>query len=273
MSGNCDDCKDFLRRSATRSGFRDRSICNATTDRPVVRAPSEDHLSSRPTARSNVSSAGLDSIGGSRKRRPGPRGKPPAGRPVRQDAKVLLLPASEHARQGRVRHAPALSRISLQDRIGSPSPAEGKNRCSLPLRWDRVFSSRVYLGTPARRLRVFGRPGAGHRIRWAGNCTQKKADARLGGRTQDRSSGADLRCWHRRGLGMLMPLSGAVIVPGTLVVESDVKKIQHPAGGVVANIPVRDGMHVRAGDCSCASTRRSCAPTLKFSRSSSTRCA
>jgi HlyD family secretion protein len=33
-----------------------------------------------------------------------------------------------------------------------------------------------------------------------------------------------------------------------LVVESDVKKIQHPSGGVVANIPVRDGMRVRAGD-------------------------
>jgi HlyD family secretion protein len=50
------------------------------------------------------------------------------------------------------------------------------------------------------------------------------------------------------GWATLVPLSGAVIVPGTLVVESDVKKIQHPAGGVVANIPVRDGMHVRAGD-------------------------
>ncbi|MFZ0064952.1 MAG: biotin/lipoyl-binding protein, partial [Pseudolabrys sp.] len=46
----------------------------------------------------------------------------------------------------------------------------------------------------------------------------------------------------------LVPLSGAVVVPGTLVVESDVKKIQHPSGGVVANIPVRDGMHVRTGD-------------------------
>jgi HlyD family secretion protein len=45
-----------------------------------------------------------------------------------------------------------------------------------------------------------------------------------------------------------VPLSGAVVVPGTLVVESDVKKIQHPAGGVVANISVRDGMHVRTGD-------------------------
>ncbi|MFZ0400591.1 MAG: HlyD family type I secretion periplasmic adaptor subunit [Pseudolabrys sp.] len=50
------------------------------------------------------------------------------------------------------------------------------------------------------------------------------------------------------GWAILVPLSGAVIVPGTLVVESDVKKIQHPAGGVVANIPVRDGMHVHAGD-------------------------
>jgi membrane fusion protein, type I secretion system len=37
-------------------------------------------------------------------------------------------------------------------------------------------------------------------------------------------------------------------VPGTLVVESDVKKIQHPTGGVVANIPVRDGMHIRTDD-------------------------
>ena len=50
------------------------------------------------------------------------------------------------------------------------------------------------------------------------------------------------------GWACFVPLSGAVIVPGTLVVESDVKKIQHPAGGVVANISVRDGMRVRTGD-------------------------
>jgi HlyD family secretion protein len=50
------------------------------------------------------------------------------------------------------------------------------------------------------------------------------------------------------GWAIFVPLSGAVIVPGTLVVESNVKKIQHPTGGVVAQIPVRDGMHVRAGD-------------------------
>jgi HlyD family secretion protein len=50
------------------------------------------------------------------------------------------------------------------------------------------------------------------------------------------------------GWAILVPLSGAVIVPGTLVVESDVKKIQHPGGGVVSKILVRDGMHVHAGD-------------------------
>ncbi len=49
------------------------------------------------------------------------------------------------------------------------------------------------------------------------------------------------------GWAMLVPLSGAVVLPGTLVVESSVKKIQHPTGGVVAAIPVEDGMHVSAG--------------------------
>jgi HlyD family secretion protein len=49
------------------------------------------------------------------------------------------------------------------------------------------------------------------------------------------------------GWATLVPLSGAVVLPGTLVVESSVKKIQHPTGGVVAEIPVQDGMHVTAG--------------------------
>ena len=44
-----------------------------------------------------------------------------------------------------------------------------------------------------------------------------------------------------------VPLSGAVVLPGKLVVELSVKKIQHPNGGVVAAIPVQDGMHVNAG--------------------------
>jgi HlyD family secretion protein len=46
----------------------------------------------------------------------------------------------------------------------------------------------------------------------------------------------------------LVPLSGAVVVPGNLVVQSNVKSIQHPTGGVVAQIPVHNGMRVNAGD-------------------------
>jgi HlyD family secretion protein len=49
------------------------------------------------------------------------------------------------------------------------------------------------------------------------------------------------------GWATLIPLSGAVVLPGSLVVESSIKKIQHPTGGVVAEIAVQDGMHVQAG--------------------------
>ena len=43
-------------------------------------------------------------------------------------------------------------------------------------------------------------------------------------------------------------ISGAVIAPGFLVVESNVKKVQHPTGGVVGEIRARDGDRVKAGD-------------------------
>jgi membrane fusion protein, type I secretion system len=50
------------------------------------------------------------------------------------------------------------------------------------------------------------------------------------------------------GWAALVPLAGAVVVPGNLVVQSNVKAIQHPTGGVVAEIPVRNGIRVKAGD-------------------------
>lgn len=43
-------------------------------------------------------------------------------------------------------------------------------------------------------------------------------------------------------------LAGAVIAPGILVVESNVKKVQHPVGGVVAELDVKDGDFVHAGE-------------------------
>ena len=41
---------------------------------------------------------------------------------------------------------------------------------------------------------------------------------------------------------------GAVIAPGQLVVDSNVRKVQHPAGGIVGELRVRDGDRVRSGD-------------------------
>jgi HlyD family secretion protein len=42
-------------------------------------------------------------------------------------------------------------------------------------------------------------------------------------------------------------LAGAVIAPGTIVVESSVKKVQHPTGGVVGEILVKEGGEVEEG--------------------------
>ncbi len=43
-------------------------------------------------------------------------------------------------------------------------------------------------------------------------------------------------------------LSGAVIASGQIVVDSHVKKVQHPTGGIVAELRVRNGDYVHAGD-------------------------
>jgi HlyD family secretion protein len=43
-------------------------------------------------------------------------------------------------------------------------------------------------------------------------------------------------------------ISGALIAPGSIVVESNVKKVQHPTGGVVGELLARDGDIVKAGD-------------------------
>jgi HlyD family secretion protein len=43
-------------------------------------------------------------------------------------------------------------------------------------------------------------------------------------------------------------ISGALIAPGSIVVESSVKKVQHPTGGVVGEVRAHDGDVVKAGD-------------------------
>src|SRR5215813_7861426 len=44
------------------------------------------------------------------------------------------------------------------------------------------------------------------------------------------------------------PIGGAVIASGFVVVESNIKKVQHPTGGIVADIAVKNGYVVNAGD-------------------------
>jgi HlyD family secretion protein len=43
-------------------------------------------------------------------------------------------------------------------------------------------------------------------------------------------------------------LAGAVLAQGTVVVDSNVKKVQHPTGGIIGEIRVKDGDRVNPGD-------------------------
>ncbi|MGQ0671325.1 MAG: HlyD family type I secretion periplasmic adaptor subunit [Hyphomicrobium sp.] len=43
-------------------------------------------------------------------------------------------------------------------------------------------------------------------------------------------------------------IAGAVLAPGTVVVESNLKKVQHPTGGVVGEIRIKEGARVKTGD-------------------------
>jgi HlyD family secretion protein len=49
------------------------------------------------------------------------------------------------------------------------------------------------------------------------------------------------------GLAAFLPMTGAVIGPGEVTVSTYVKEIGHPTGGVVSDILVHDGAHVRKG--------------------------
>jgi HlyD family secretion protein len=44
------------------------------------------------------------------------------------------------------------------------------------------------------------------------------------------------------------PLEGAVIASGVVAVENNISKVQHPTGGVVGTVYVREGQRVSAGD-------------------------
>ena len=68
----------------------------------------------------------------------------------------------------------------------------------------------------------------------------------------------------------LAEISGAVIAPGHIAVDSKAKKVQHPEGGVVAELRVREGARVKAGDLLVVLDDTCCAPIWRSSRKRST---
>ncbi len=50
------------------------------------------------------------------------------------------------------------------------------------------------------------------------------------------------------GVAAVAEINGAVIAPGAIVVEGNVKKVQHQEGGIVGEIHIEDGHQVEAGD-------------------------
>ena len=64
-------------------------------------------------------------------------------------------------------------------------------------------------------------------------------------------AGVAIVCFLVVGIGgwaALTEISGAVIAPGILVVDSRVQEVQHSTGGIVAEILAHDGDRVKAGD-------------------------
>jgi hypothetical protein len=72
----------------------------------------------------------LDRLGFNRPK-PAPRARAHGGSPTRQstqhDAKVLVHPASEHARHERAHQPPELTRITAQDRIAASPPVDRRD--------------------------------------------------------------------------------------------------------------------------------------------------
>ena len=64
----------------------------------------------------------------------------------------------------------------------------------------------------------------------------------------------------------LAEIAGAVIAPGHIAVDTNAKKVQHPEGGVVAELRVREGARVRRGDpvAKVGQTGRTSGPHLHF---------
>ena len=71
---------------------------------------------------------------------------------------------------------------------------------------------------------------------------------RSAGISSQASSSSSFWCCGFGGWAGTTQLSGALIAPGQIVVNSNVKKVQHPTGGIVGEVRVREGDSVKIGD-------------------------
>jgi HlyD family secretion protein len=107
------------------------------------------------------------------------------------------------------------------------------------------------------KIAKFGRIGKG-KIRQIGNIGRL---AKIGGASSGIGAAASIRRHIAAGsilvavlaLGLggwasTAEISGALIAQGSIVVDSNIKKVQHPTGGVVGEVRVHDGDRVKAGD-------------------------
>jgi HlyD family type I secretion membrane fusion protein len=69
-------------------------------------------------------------------------------------------------------------------------------------------------------------------------------------------------------LSTVVRIGGAVVAPGAITVESRVKTISHPSGGVLAKLMVRDGSRVKQGDVLMEFETKISGPNSQFSNES-----
>lgn len=188
-------------------------------------------------------------------------------------SEITAKAASGGQRRADAQYSSKLSLVSLGDRIGIPSPAEQKTQVRSALMGGRGLLRPVRVIKRVRSVYAF----------LAGRADVKGLDegseARLTTRLI-RAFESELKTGLRvlivgvgivGGWATLVPLSGAVIVPGTLVVESVVKKFSTPRVAWWRIFRFVTECVCAPVNCSCISTRHSRELTLRFLRSSSIR--
>ena len=195
---------------------------------------------------------------GRRRRRAGHRRRTAGGvRAERRGAGPRARPPGYREGQGSMRQP------HPREGIHHSKPADGAREADRA-RGRRSAPGRLYDRVKAGLLR--GRGGNGRlRTRWREGADPAGSPLPPRQRHQGADGAASLKSSIRRnvtlglvaigalvgvagGWSALASLSGAVIAPGRIVVDSDVKQIQHPYGGIVTAIPVSDGDQVHAGD-------------------------